>query len=151
MDGPVRSSYRLRVGVGLLLATAALAMPGAVVVGGVGAASRLIDSDGDGIDDTADNCRAAYNPDQRDWDNDGTGNRCDTSNPPSASEIIFYLRSQTGQAPAAAGCFHYQWSANANVTPSSGDFCFPGWLWWSYSNSDPADPLLVRQVLSQLS
>ncbi len=35
------------------------------------------DSDGDGIDDTVDNCRSLANPGQRDSDGDGFGNRCD--------------------------------------------------------------------------
>lgn len=37
----------------------------------------LPDSDGDGIPDDRDNCIAAFNPDQRDSDGDGFGNRCD--------------------------------------------------------------------------
>ena len=36
-----------------------------------------IDSDGDGIDDTADNCPAISNADQTDRDGDGLGNACD--------------------------------------------------------------------------
>ncbi|WP_197491486.1 RHS repeat-associated core domain-containing protein [Methylomonas methanica] len=35
------------------------------------------DQDGDGVIDKHDNCRTIANPDQRDTDNDGFGNRCD--------------------------------------------------------------------------
>jgi hypothetical protein len=38
------------------------------------------DSDGDGVDDTADNCPFDANPDQEDTDGDGTGNACDDDN-----------------------------------------------------------------------
>jgi parallel beta-helix repeat protein len=45
------------------------------------AQSRLVsvrlDSDGDGIPDTADNCRLTYNADQTDRDRDGVGDACD--------------------------------------------------------------------------
>jgi pimeloyl-ACP methyl ester carboxylesterase len=37
----------------------------------------LADSDGDGIPDIRDNCIGVFNPDQRDSDGDGFGNRCD--------------------------------------------------------------------------
>ena len=37
----------------------------------------FIDSDGDGIDDSVDNCRGKYNPDQGDEDHDGLGDLCD--------------------------------------------------------------------------
>lgn len=36
-----------------------------------------VDSDGDGIDDSVDNCSAVANAEQIDADNDGFGNRCD--------------------------------------------------------------------------
>lgn len=35
------------------------------------------DDDGDGIPDSLDNCLGVFNPDQRDTDGDGFGNRCD--------------------------------------------------------------------------
>ncbi|MFK7887552.1 MAG: hypothetical protein AB8G16_11885 [Gammaproteobacteria bacterium] len=36
------------------------------------------DTDGDGVDDTVDNCSQLANPDQRDTNGDGFGNACDT-------------------------------------------------------------------------
>jgi len=36
-----------------------------------------VDADGDGIPDDIDNCLGVFNPDQRDTDGDGFGNRCD--------------------------------------------------------------------------
>jgi hypothetical protein len=36
------------------------------------------DADGDGVVDSADNCSATPNPDQRDADGDGIGDACDT-------------------------------------------------------------------------
>jgi hypothetical protein len=40
-------------------------------------AARATDRDDDGIDDFSDNCSNLANPDQRDTDGDGFGNRCD--------------------------------------------------------------------------
>jgi hypothetical protein len=46
---------------------------------GIGDACELVaDLDGDGIEDTEDNCPAVSNPLQEDFDNDGQGNACDT-------------------------------------------------------------------------
>ena len=39
--------------------------------------AALVDTDGDGVADVADNCPAASNPDQADADGDGVGNACD--------------------------------------------------------------------------
>ena len=43
----------------------------------VSAQAFAVDSDSDGVDDLVDNCTNAANPDQRDTDADGYGNRCD--------------------------------------------------------------------------
>ncbi|MEM7081458.1 MAG: thrombospondin type 3 repeat-containing protein [Pseudomonadota bacterium] len=42
-----------------------------------GTASALVDSDGDGVDDSVDNCLLAPNPSQVDSDSDSFGNACD--------------------------------------------------------------------------
>lgn len=42
-----------------------------------GAAQNASDRDGDGVDDTRDNCLEISNPQQRDADGDGFGDRCD--------------------------------------------------------------------------
>ena len=54
------------------------------IIGFIGSALMLVsaqafavDSDGDGVDDLADNCTQVANPDQRDTDEDGYGNFCD--------------------------------------------------------------------------
>ena len=38
---------------------------------------QVVDTDGDGVADNEDNCPAVSNPDQADFDNDGTGDVCD--------------------------------------------------------------------------
>ena len=38
---------------------------------------RIHDEDGDRVPDSRDNCRTAANPEQRDFDLDGTGDFCD--------------------------------------------------------------------------
>lgn len=43
----------------------------------VWAAETALDSDGDGVPDTADNCVDASNPAQQDLDGDGQGDGCD--------------------------------------------------------------------------
>jgi hypothetical protein len=58
-----------------LTARRALALAGFCLF--VPEAARALDSDADGRDDAADNCRALANPVQRDSDDDGFGNACD--------------------------------------------------------------------------
>jgi hypothetical protein len=57
----------------------------AVLVGFLGGGAAAVDSDGDGIEDSADNCPHVENPSQLDADVDGLGNACDncvrTANP----------------------------------------------------------------------
>ena len=45
----------------------------------INATAPPVDTDGDGIADDDDNCPTAFNPDQGDSDNDGTGDACDTN------------------------------------------------------------------------
>lgn len=46
--------------------------------GNVGTGTPMVDSDGDGHRDSADNCLATRNPYQRDRDRDGVGDACET-------------------------------------------------------------------------
>ncbi len=43
----------------------------------------VVDSDGDGVADSADNCPNTANPNQADWDGDGVGDACD---PPASKD-----------------------------------------------------------------
>ena len=47
---------------------------------------RITDEDGDGIEDTIDNCQFVANPDQADADGDGVGTACDGNEGSSSSE-----------------------------------------------------------------
>ena len=59
----------------LLVGATAFALPSASA--GVSSSHRaLADADHDGVDDSTDNCVGSYNPDQRDYDQNGRGNRC---------------------------------------------------------------------------
>ena len=62
----------------------------------------LVDSDGDGIPDSGDNCPLMYNPSQQDSDGDGVGDACD-------------------QAPAVGGIAEYQPLAPAAASHNSWD------------------------------
>jgi hypothetical protein len=46
------------------------------------------DQDQDGITHSEDNCKAVYNPEQSDWDQDGRGNECDGSPGVDPSDIV---------------------------------------------------------------
>ena len=45
---------------------------------GVNDTNMNLDADGDCVADSLDNCKYVYNPDQADWNSDGTGNACDS-------------------------------------------------------------------------
>ncbi|MEL7449040.1 MAG: hypothetical protein AAFN78_07505 [Pseudomonadota bacterium] len=69
-------------GGGYLLATASIEViddSGALISSdsGVWGSGSSADTDADGLPDTLDNCRLLANPDQRDSNGDGFGNRCD--------------------------------------------------------------------------
>ncbi|MFK8014090.1 MAG: peptidoglycan DD-metalloendopeptidase family protein [Gammaproteobacteria bacterium] len=70
------------------------------------------DSDGDGVDDFFDNCRFLSNPAQRDTDEDGYGNACDTdlnNDGTTNAQDLGLLRSAFFTAPGVAG-----WNPNAD-------------------------------------
>lgn len=52
----------------------------------------VVDRDGDGVPDDADNCRDQFNPTQTDSDGDGKGDVCDSSGPapsqPTATQVV---------------------------------------------------------------
>lgn len=52
--------------------------PGQAEIDAVSLTTIPLDTDGDGLLDTADNCPSEANPDQTDADGDGTGSACDT-------------------------------------------------------------------------
>ena len=58
-------------------------------------ACQIIDSDGDGIEDTYDNCPYVYNPNQLDSDGDGIGDACDDVQP-QCQELLGDFRAYTG-------------------------------------------------------
>jgi len=53
------------------------------------------DTDGDGIPDVQDNCPTTFNPDQADWDNDGTGDVCDDSDQDGIYDAIDQCKTST--------------------------------------------------------
>ena len=146
---------------GLLLASVLLLLVGATALvvssasAGVTSSHRaLVDADGDGVDDSIDNCVGAYNPDQLDTDGNGHGDRCSPL-PSNFSRVIFYPRvGVNGTLPGQGACFHYQWSANANASPLSGDACKSGgndgWFWFSYTG-DPLPDSTYTITLTQTS
>lgn len=65
------------------------------------AVDASVDEDGDGVLDTADNCRARSNPDQHDEDGDAIGDVCD--NCPSVANADQANAGETGAGNAADG------------------------------------------------
>jgi hypothetical protein len=62
----------------MLLESLSLVLLVALAAVGIALAADPIDSDGDGVVDSADNCLGVQNADQLDTDQDGYGNRCDS-------------------------------------------------------------------------
>lgn len=87
-------------------------------VGGRGQVQALqlgsLDTDGDGIDDSIDNCPGVDNPDQADDDNDGIGNACDTAGV-SVSSIAQSTPVTNSTEPGALV------GAGARISSASGD------------------------------
>ncbi len=65
-----------------------------------------LDTDDDGIGDSADNCPTVANPDQRDWDSNGTGDACDDPVPLLGDVPGEVKADKTGSAVAFAGDFN---------------------------------------------
>lgn len=95
-------------------------------------AALAADRDGDGVDDTEDNCPAAFNPDQIDDDEDDQGNTCDETPGVAAgqSRVVFYLRDELGQ-PVTGACLEFVLTTSAG-TQDPTELCAeedaPGWL-----------------------
>lgn len=71
--------------------------------------ATMIDIDGDGIPDAADNCTLAPNPDQFDGDGDGYGNRCDgdfNNNGETNSQDYVIFRAHLATSDAVADLNH---------------------------------------------
>ncbi|WP_306548969.1 GDSL-type esterase/lipase family protein [Desulfobulbus sp.] len=67
-----REALRVIQAGGMTNSTTALVLSGVVYV-----ANELIDSDGDDVPDSLDNCKGVANTDQEDWDGDSKGDSCD--------------------------------------------------------------------------
>jgi hypothetical protein len=74
------------------------------------AAASAADKDADGIADSADNCIEAFNPDQRDSDGDGFGNRCDAD-----------LNNDGSVNAGDLGLFRKAWGAFGGLADLDGD------------------------------
>ena len=74
MTLPIRPKTCLLVAAAFLFLVSAVAPDGLIAQSVVCAAG---DADGDGVCDDADNCPAAFNPAQSDFDADGIGDACD--------------------------------------------------------------------------
>ena len=78
-----------------------------------------LDRDGDGIAASADNCDAAYNPDQSDADQDGVGDLCDPC--PSVANEYMYDDDHDGIPNCKDSCPHDARSATAPPCDKGGD------------------------------
>jgi hypothetical protein len=86
----------------------------------------IIDSDGDGVEDTSDNCRTVANLDQADSDGDGVGDACETTQPPQgaifagAGDIadVGNADEATGNIIEGLGPGAIAWTAGDNAYPN---------------------------------
>jgi thrombospondin 2/3/4/5 len=94
-----------------------------------GAVREGPDGDLDGVPDASDNCQSTFNPDQRDDDDDGVGNSCDSTLgiAPDESKVVLYARDQRGR-PVTGACFTVKITRPENVDEdeSCGDYTEQG-------------------------
>lgn len=125
-----------------------------VLAGSAGALSSSAsptpgDRDGDGVVDASDNCRFDYNPDQRDADADGDGNRCDFSPgiPAGQSLVVAYPRTSDG-SPIVGGCVIFTEYVDGDPQPSSNSCDSPPNIrnrtWQAWAINAGSDQLDVR-------
>ena len=62
--------------------------PGPIIEVPVSGPTFTADSDGDGVSNNQDNCPSEYNPSQGDFNNDGTGDKCQDSDGDGLSDYI---------------------------------------------------------------
>jgi hypothetical protein len=72
-----------------------------------------VDSDGDGVSDCMDNCSAVYNPDQKDSDNNGIGDACESAG---AKIVCSYLGNDPKPSILDQDVFRFQGIKGEEVT-----------------------------------
>jgi len=99
------------------------------------------DSDGDGIDDSADNCPDTLNPDQADSDADGVGDACDSDEPVGIVWVFIDDAGVSGHEGFTAYMSKYE-TTNAqycqflNAALASGDITTSGYYVYGASGSN---------------
>ena len=91
----------------------------------------VVDSDDDGVADSADKCPLVYDPQQGDLDGDGVGNTCDETPGVAADTHVLYanLRDAAGAPVAGAdagGCVTFLQVNSNNTTGGPASNCDPG-------------------------
>jgi hypothetical protein len=85
-----------------LVLMAALALGASQAAGCIFVVDDDTDTDGDGLEDDADNCPDVYNPNQADSDGDLVGDACDA--PPQVTSGVFHATWQLTRGNAATTC-----------------------------------------------